>query len=347
MRRIIACIITLLLLSACSADPATVTESPAPTPSDIPLPTVEPATGTDIHTYFPRYIPPMDFEPVSVWQADSYPGNGRALLYLGEESDGVLPFMVLTCGDVYDSIWYDGIETSAFSAEALMPEGSFSQYYGTGEFSTYVCGDIEISEDTLSLSYSGTISEYPDMELATDDYWPRLVDGPPNYSDDVKYLPTRFTKLSDDYITHIMYSMPAVREEIIYCPNSGDTAFLYDTEFSYYTSDPKYAPSLRELKIGDSYEDIVRRFPNSLYGIDPTTLHPTEEFNLMLYGSNSWYYKAYLTYFDGVPAYVNVNAVDRVTFFLDEYLKIIAIGYNIGGERHYSAWLDVTNANST
>ena len=84
MKRIIPLILALLLLAACGAEVVEATPTPAvTTPTAAPMPEA---------SSLPDYIPPMDFEPVSVWQAEHF--CGRALLYLGAEEGGSTPFKV-------------------------------------------------------------------------------------------------------------------------------------------------------------------------------------------------------------------------------------------------------------
>ena len=95
MRRIIPLILALLFLAACGAEPAEAAQSPVlTTPTPAPL---------------PDYIPPMDFEPVSVWQAEPFGVDGYALMYLGGETDGIIPFKVFSVGKTY-LYWNDGGE---------------------------------------------------------------------------------------------------------------------------------------------------------------------------------------------------------------------------------------------
>ena len=104
MRKILLLVLLALLLSACSAPGAG--EGPAPTPAETPVvaetpaptpvPTPEPALSLlpDAGP-LPDYIPPMGFEPVSVWEAEPFGDGGQALLYMGEETDGVTPVQLL------------------------------------------------------------------------------------------------------------------------------------------------------------------------------------------------------------------------------------------------------------
>lgn len=66
MKRLIPLALALLLLAACGAPAAEATPTPAPLSFD----------GEQ-----PDYIPPMDFTPVSVWQAETFGSNGRAAVY--------------------------------------------------------------------------------------------------------------------------------------------------------------------------------------------------------------------------------------------------------------------------
>ena len=72
MKRMIPLILALLLLAACGAEPAEATPTAVlATPTPAPMPSASP---------LPDYIPPMDFEPVSVWQAEPFGADGYALL---------------------------------------------------------------------------------------------------------------------------------------------------------------------------------------------------------------------------------------------------------------------------
>ena len=63
-----------------------------------------------------------------------------------------------------------------------------------------------------------------------------------------------------------MRSMPVFYEELVYAPNSGETAALYDERGEGYTSsDPEIAPTLRGLEIGDSLNDILLSIPVEVY----------------------------------------------------------------------------------
>ena len=154
MKRIIPLILALLLLAACGAEVVEATPTPAvTTPTAAPMPEA---------SSLPDYIPPMDFEPVSVWQAEHF--CGRALLYLGAEEDGSTPFKVYSCF-TYEVVEYlDGnmlMSARAFSAKAV-DSGEFSVDCGKHGLwlepvlgASALTGRLSVDGDRLTLSYTG------------------------------------------------------------------------------------------------------------------------------------------------------------------------------------------------
>ena len=148
MKRIIPFILALLLLAACDAEPEAAEETPPP-----PMPTASP---------LPDYIPPMDFEPVSVWQAEHF--SGRALLYLGAEEDGVTPFKVYSCFMYEVTDYLDGnmlMGARAFCAEAA-DSGDFSVDCSNRGLwlepvlgASALTGKLSVDGDRLALEYTG------------------------------------------------------------------------------------------------------------------------------------------------------------------------------------------------
>ena len=91
------------------------------------------------------YIPPMGFEPVSVWEAEPFGDGGQALLYMGEETDGVTPFKVFSCFSYDTSEYLDTnslLSTRSFSARAD----------AAGEFSVDCGKEGRFLEPVLALS---------------------------------------------------------------------------------------------------------------------------------------------------------------------------------------------------
>lgn len=156
----------------------------------------------------------------------------------------------------------------------------------------------------------------------------------------MKYIsfPTEFTRVYDDYIGRVMYSMPVFYEELVFAPNSGETAALYDERGEGYTSsDPATAPTLRALKIGDGLDDILRRIPVRAYmeyDLSATPLDPSQltlgEAGIRLYGAGQdMSYYATLFYEDGRPGSVLVHCLDAtyISFELDGDGKLASATY--------------------
>ena len=206
-------ILALLLLAACGAEAVeAATETAVTTPTAAPMPEA---------SSLPDYIPPMDFEPVSVWQAEHF--CGRALLYLGMEEDGVTPFKVYSCF-TYEVVDYlDGnmlMSSRAFSAKAV-DSGDFSvdcskhgrwlePVLGTSELT----GKLSVDGDRLTLEYTGHeraawAKDTPGFECRLSGGQP-VIDSGTGENDSVQYLPTEFKRLPDEYLGRAMYWMPMV-----------------------------------------------------------------------------------------------------------------------------------------
>ena len=302
MKRMFPFILALLLLAACGAEPVEATPTPVlTTPTTAPMPSASP---------LPDYVPPMDFEPVSVWQAEHF--CGRALLYLGAETDGVTPFKVYSCF-TYEVVDYlDG--NMLMSARALSAEAA-----GSGDFSvdcskgglwlepvlgtSSLTGKLSVDGDRLTLEYTGC--ERASWAENIQGFECRLGGGQPvidsgtGENDSVQYLPTEFKRLPDEYLGRAMYWMPMFEEEAS-------------------------AGQLRGLKAGDSYADIVARFPSPLdiWSRDPRTVSAPDGWYDTFYGSEAGTVFAALYYKDGLPSTVLITCCSYASFQLDEGLRI-------------------------
>ena len=347
MKRIIPLLLALLLLAACGAE--AVEPTPTAVLADIAEPTPTPVLTTPAPapmpsaSPLPEYVPPLDFEPVSVWRAEPFGLDGEAVLYLGEAR-----FKVFT---YYANGNRSGLtESRAFSAD--ISGGAFTVDLAANRDGpspipdvTALSGEISQEGGRLLLSYTGVETLSTEFDLAGG-----VITRASGYN--TQYLPLEFYELSGDDAAMAMYSMPACADEMSWCPNSGDTAFLYEKDYCYLTDDPEYAPGLRGLELGDSFADIAARLPNELdAGFDPRVLGPDAveqrqgEHELTFYGCRSGFSMASLVYLDEIPAYVTVWAVaSSIRYFLDENLEICAIGYNLGGEDANIAWRELSGA---
>ena len=219
MKRSLAIVLAaamLLLLAACGAEVVEATPTPAvTTPTAAPMPEA---------SSLPDYIPPMDFEPVSVWQAEHF--CGRALLYLGAEEDGSTPFKVYSCF-TYEVVEYlDGnmlMSARAFSAKAV-DSGEFSVDCGKHGLwlepvlgASALTGRLSVDGDRLTLSYTGFeraawAEDTPGFEFSLSGGQP-VIDSGTGENDSVQYLPTEFKRLPDEYLGRAMYWMPMFEEE--------------------------------------------------------------------------------------------------------------------------------------
>lgn len=305
MQRIIPLILALLLLAACGAETVeAATETAVTTPTVAPMPEA---------SSLPDYIPPMDFEPVSVWQAERF--CGRALLYLGAEEDGSTPFKVYSCF-TYEVVDYlDGnmlMSSRAFSAKAV-DSGDFSvdcskhgrwlePVLGTSELT----GKLSVDGDRLTLEYTGHeratwAKDTPGFECRLSGGQP-VIDSGTGENDSVQYLPTEFKRLPDEYLGRAMYWMPMFEEEAS-------------------------AGQLRGLGVGDSYADIVARFPTPLdiWSRDPRSVSAPDGWYDTFYGSEAGTVFAALYYEGGVPSTVLITCSFYASFRLDEGLNITEV----------------------
>lgn len=342
MKRIIPLILALLLLAACGAEVVEATlsagVSATPEPSEnfeaAPVPLQEAKELT-------KYMPPLDFEPLSVWRAEPFGIDGEAVLYLGEARFKVFTYYTNghEAGLTESRAFSADISGGAFTVDLAINKDGSLPIPGV----TALSGEIRQEDGRLSLSYTDAETDAAEVELAGGVVTRASGDG-------TQYLPLEFYELTGDKAALAMYSMPVCADEMSWCPNSGDTAFLYEKDYCYLTDDPEYAHGLRGIELGDNFADIAARLPNGLdEDFDPRVLSPDAielrqgEHELVLYGCSGGYSRAALVYLDGVPAYVTVLAIaSSIKYFLDENLEICAIGYNLGGEDANIAWRELS-----
>lgn len=305
MKRIIPLILVLLLLAACGEGVAEAIPTPAvTTPTAAPMPEA---------SSLPDYIPPMDFEPVSVWQAERF--CGRALLYLGAEEDGSTPFKVYSCF-TYEVVEYlDGnmlMSSRAFSAKAV-DSGDFSVDCGKHGLwlepvlgMSALTGKLSVDGDRLTLEYTGFeraawAEDTPGFECRLSGGQP-FIDSGTGENDSVQYLPTEFKRLPDEYLGRAMYWMPMFEEEAS-------------------------AGRLRGLEVGDTYADIVARFPSPLdiWSRDPRSVSAPDGWYDTFYGSEAGMVFAALFYEGGVPSTVLIACCSYASFRLDKGLNITEV----------------------
>lgn len=337
MKRAVLLMLVLLLLTACGAPAA------EPTPeatADAAPPGVTVPADAHRHPYsssptnisasdpdWPYYLPPMDFTPASVWRAEPFGSDGQALLYMGEEENGTTPFKLYFCfnqdrgaypvapGNLATYCFSSELADGSFSYECADPAAEFEIWPITG-----IAGRFEFLGKRLTLSYDTVKIHGEERGFDPAGSEPRIV-LQRNDTGFVKYIsfPTEFTRVYDDYIGRVMYSMPVFYEELVFAPNSGETAALYDERGKGYTSsDPATAPTLRALEIGDGLDDILRRIPVRAYmecDLSATPLDPSQltlgEAGIRLYGAGQdMSYYATLFYEDGRPGSVLVHCLD-------------------------------------
>lgn len=346
MKRYFAATLALILclLTACGAPAA----EPSPSAEPYVEPVIEPysylpsSSATDLsvdESGRPKYLPPMDFTPTSVWCAEPFGSDGTAVLFMGEPRDGARPFKLYFSfysdrfGD-FAKTW--NLQLYAFASELEQGRFEYVRDEGNADPEMQYIGRIEagmeISGNRLTIDYE-TVSMY-DMTrnyLDATSASPRVV-LERNDTGFIRYLylPSEFTRMDDRRIASVMYQMPVYYEELSLSPNSGETAALYDERGERYTSsDPEYAPKLRGLGIGSSLDDILERIPVEVYMeydggtlyVDPNMI-TVNEGGLRLYGDpQSLRHCAALYYENGRPSDVVITCRDatRVTFHLDAY----------------------------
>ena len=315
MKRMIPLILALLLLAACGAEPAEATPTAVlATPTPAPMPSASP---------LPDYIPPMDFEPVSVWQAEPFGADGYALLYLGGETDGAIPFKLFSVGKTY-FYWNDGVGSvrsldcrsfsgnfsagdGCYTFEAACDSGSderYSQYLMEAACVGEVSGSADIAGNVLTMSYTSALPyvEGTVMEAYLDSAAPHVVcrwneDDP----DPIElYLPYSFTKMPEEQLGSAMYQMPAFVEEI-------------------------GAGGFRGIDVGSSLIDILSRVPRN---DEHSYLDGLRSDALSIYGAGSmnWFSTLITPETDGAYV-VSVQAFDIISYRLDEGFRVESVEY--------------------
>lgn len=307
MKRILPLTLALLLLAACGTPGAEVTATPAPLSFD----------GEQ-----PDYIPPMDFTPVSVWQAETFGSNGRALLYMGHETDGVIPFKVFAVNKFYfsggDIPYARSLDCRSFSG-SFRADGdcyTFDASFYTGDSERYhrylieaaciddISGSANINGDMLTMNY---ISATPDgdsvslkTDFATSTPSAECSWGENDTSPKKLYLPSSFIKLPEEQLSQAMYQMPAFVEEL-------------DSD------------GFRSLGVGDSIIDILFRIPR--YD-EYAYWDQLRSDALSIYGAGAmnWFSTLILTNEEG-KLEVYVQAFDIITYTLDEDFNIESVEY--------------------
>ena len=312
MKRIAPLTLALLLLAACGAPGAPVAEVTA-TPTAAPL---------SFDGERPDYIPPMAFAPVSVWQAETFGSNGRALLYMGEATDGSIPFKVFAVNKFYYSVgnvpYVMSLDCRSFSG-SFRADGdcyTFDAAFYTGGSERYHCylveeaciGDISgsanISGGTLTMSYISASPYMDGVSLKTDfaTAAPSAECSWGEYDDLPKklYLPSSFIKLPEEQLSQAMYQMPAFVEEL-------------DSD------------GFRSLGVGDSIIDILFRIPR--YD-EYACWDQLRSDALSIYGAGAmnWFSALILANEDG-KLEVHVQAFDIITYTLDEDFNIESVEY--------------------
>lgn len=317
MKRTLPLILALLLaLSACGAAnesaPGAATETISPIATPLPTLASLPNPGEQ-----PYYIPPMDFAPVSVWMAEPFGDSGKALLYMGEETDGVTPFKVFSS---YRYCWTGTEQIRTTDCRSFY--GTFvedaGKYSFSGEFKSdtseryniyleeeaclgSISGSVDIDSSTMTLQYSGA-SPYSDSvtiyESFDDNAYVICTFNGADFSK-IEYLPYRFSVLPEAQIGYAMYQMPAFVEET-------DTGKLF-----------------RGLKTGDNISDILARIPaDSELNLEDISC----ETGVNIYGSGEMnMFGASLTRNEDGSLQLLVCAFDIITYTLDESLDISSI----------------------
>ncbi len=318
-----AAILLLLALSAC-------TPVPAPTPTAAPTHETEP---------LPPYHPSVGFHIESTWTSKFDDSDGRAILELGKDEDGLVPFHVYLYQYERDSVGTLVTHMDDFSA-VLAEDSRFSVENTTDDFYT---GTLDINDDTIFLACD----------------W-----------DTERPCPTRFTRLSEPTASTIWYDMPLFIEDIrLPVPLATDhetivsvlgepvsrlvdrdsqRAFVqyqydnieirgelhppdseegYCVIGSYTSSDPNRIPQVRGIQVGDSADSVLARFPNdtgfsSLWDI--ASARSTQE--IYLYGQlGTPHYEGRIRFQDGRPASIIYSCGPIIAFDLDADGRVSAI----------------------
>lgn len=312
MKKVFPVILSLMFLTACGISTPDGTPAPGVTPEPTPGPEIQlaalPSPGPQ-----PDYIPPMDFTPVSVWEAEPFGDCGQALLYMGEEVDGAAPFKVFSSYR-YNWTGTDQIRTTdcrSFSGTLCAVDGrnNFYAEFGSNSSERYelylgleaclsdVSGTADLDGTTLTLQYTDATpyADYVSVEKSFDgDPYVTCTFRSADYSL-VEYLPSRFTQLPQEQLAHVMYRMPAFVEET----DTGE--------------------SFRRLKVGNNISDILSRIPLE-YPQDAAIVDASD---ISLYGKGeSNMFGALLKQESDGSLRVLVCAFDIITYSLDENWEI-------------------------
>ena len=336
MKRVLPFLLALLLLTACgapaaepspSATPQPGIETPQPVPTPAPTeftyvqPTVPPVQDGVAAHYLPYagrqpdYIPPMDFTPVSVWQSAPFGEGGRALLYMGEEKDGVTPCKVFSCYDYSKRPLDISISNYANNFDlALSSSREFEVGDGDGDGVVLIDtkslkGTAELSGDSLVLTYTKAEKQFDsdNVTYVLDDGSPRAVDH--NVLSDsymlIQYLPVKFERLPDEDIGQAMYWLPA-----------------FDVEMDTETG------TVRGIGVGSNLMELLARFLNR-YLNDPRYIDAPALWEEQIYGSVDGLFRMWIEY--GEDSTMSVKVLARgtgATMTLDENLSITEISIN-------------------
>ncbi len=366
MRKFTALLLTfiLLTLSACTgAENYTPTPTPRPTvtrsplfpPTPTPPPPAEPIQYEPVDV--PDYYPPLDFEVESVWRAEPFGDRGDAVLYLSKETDGEFAFRVYFYQYVRTEVKpLEGAVMRAFYATAIyngknyefslakeragttideeageIIEGNFPSIPYTSDMG----GQLNFTGDRITLSYtaepvdsSGDRAEFHFSEKSP--YFvldPKDTDSGARW---IEYCPTEFKRVNDEEAGKVMYEMPLYDDEIVLPEYGPETAQYYNFEVitSFDSDNPACIPMLRGIKIGDTYADIVARFP--CHGAEKEDVYtlsvePTEsnETVFMLYGNYiHGLYDGMLHIENNIPTSVSFSSFWWITYGLDDNLRV-------------------------
>ena len=328
----------LLILAACgeaAASPEPV-ESATPEHEEI----IEPVAAGPVE------LPDVGFEAASMWYADGFGDGGRAVLFLGEPSDGTMD-MALYMSQRYYTRHTEDISTSNTDAPSYSlsaaSEGDGWRFELDG-FSVY----LEADDAELTLLYSNPTGN-PDLTPDGEGGPTRLYEYGwyRKHFNAELYYPTRFSRLSSDDAPTVWWDMPMYAGEIAtVLPLSGKISDLTDLfgeenfevdseNFTFYIdvdglslfgylreSDPdtyfdlsttatkaEYAPVFRGITIGCSYLDLLSR------SMLDTSSEQNESY---LYGNNTWGSFAFLDLMYGNMTYYDAGTNMTLRYFFDD-----------------------------
>ena len=328
-RRLLLLALVLFALSAC-------TPSPAPTPSDMPKPTSMP---TPAPVQLPPYHPDVGFDIASTWTAEFDDSDGRAILELGKNEDGLVPFHVY--------MYKYGRDSGGDLVSCI------------NDFSAVLSADCSFTgKNNYGDPYTGTLNIVDDTILLTCDWNPEFV------------YPNRFARVSEPEASTIWYDMPLFPDDIILpLPLSTDhetivsllgepverrverdsqrafVQYQYDhTEIrgelgppdseegycfigSYTSSDPNRVPQVRGIKIGDSAVSVIARFPNEArFPYIWNALRKNAYKEIYLYGLvGTSHYEGYIQFQKGRPIRIVYSCGLIIGFDLDADGNVAAI----------------------